>query len=440
MARTSPVIFLHIGAMKTGTSYLQQLLVDNKATLAEEGVLFPGASGWSDQVLAVREVIGMRVDSEIRARTHGAWDRLEDEMFAWDGRASLVSMEFLSFANPKKARHVLSSLKGAEVHVILTVRDSSRVIPAQWQEGCQNRSTTSWATYTESLLAGPDETNPDWRVFRRALGVPRMLEVWGDLLPAGRLHVVLVPADREDPTLLWRRYASVIGVDPDRCTAPTGQRNPSLGYASADLMRRVNAHLGDVGQYAYNKTMKAYLAKQVLANRTGEPKVSTNHDLAEFALNWNRSMSDAIAKSRAHVIGEPGDLDVTQTDTVAIEPPAEEDLLAAADDAVAGLDKLIATRTQRLAAALRSRGDSGRERGVGTTPVVEPGSWTSQQDPVGGAARDVAELALHAIELRTALRAADGKPTGDRSFDDSLPDESQASGVVGRVMRRMLPR
>jgi len=423
MASRAPVIYLHIGAMKTGTSYLQQLLGDNKAVLAEQGLLFPGPDGWSNQVRAVRDILNLRMDAEIRERAHGAWERLKDEMFAWDGRASVVSMEFLGFANATKAQRILTSLSGADVHVILTVRDSSQVIPAQWQEGCQNRGTTSWETYTRSVLAGPDNDSEDWRNFRRAMAVPRMLDSWGPLLPEDRLHVVLVPASREDPTLLWRRFASVIGVAPGSCTPPTGQRNASLGYASADLVRRVNVHLGDIGQFAYGKTVKAYLSKQVLAARTREPKVSTNRDLAEFALNWNRSMSDAIARSGAHVVGEPGDLDVTQIDTVDIEPPSEQALLAAAVDAVTGLEKLIATRTQRLMAAREARGHTGGVPSPEDAPVVDPDSWPAQEDPVDCAAQDVAQLALHAINLRTALRTAEGKPTGDRTFDESRSPE-----------------
>lgn len=442
MASSPPVLFLHIGAMKTGTSYLQRLLGDNKATLSDQGVLFPGPDGWSNQVLAVRDVLNLRMDAEIRERAQGAWERLKDEMSAWQGRASVVSMEFLSFANARKARRVLTSLKGADVHVILTVRDSSRVIPAQWQEGCQNRGTTSWESYTRSVLAGPDEENEDWRTFRRALAIPRMLDSWGPLLPKDRLHVVLVPASREDPTLLWRRFSSVIGVDPDSCTPPTGQRNASLGYASADLVRRVNVHLGEIGQFAYSKTMKAYLSKQVLAARSGEPKVSTSHDLAEFALNWNRSMSDAIAKSGAQVIGEPSDLDVAQIQTEGIEPPSEDALLAAAVDAVTGLQKLIGTRTQRLAAAREARADSAGEPSLDTVPVVDPDSWAAQEDSIDSAAQDVARLAVHAINLRSALRAADGKPVGDSSFEESLPPAGRAesTGVVGRVLRRARQR
>jgi hypothetical protein len=62
MAARTPVIYLHVGAMKTGTSYLQQLMFDNKDALLGQGVLFPGEHPRSAQVIAVRDVLGLRTD------------------------------------------------------------------------------------------------------------------------------------------------------------------------------------------------------------------------------------------------------------------------------------------------------------------------------------------------------------------------------------------
>ncbi len=36
-------VTLHIGAFKTGTSFIQTVLANNKDALAAEGVLWPGA-------------------------------------------------------------------------------------------------------------------------------------------------------------------------------------------------------------------------------------------------------------------------------------------------------------------------------------------------------------------------------------------------------------
>ena len=45
MRGRKPVVFLHIGAMKTGTTFLQQLMSANKEDLLKAGFLFPGDSG-----------------------------------------------------------------------------------------------------------------------------------------------------------------------------------------------------------------------------------------------------------------------------------------------------------------------------------------------------------------------------------------------------------
>jgi len=433
MAARTPVIYLHVGAMKTGTSYLQQLLLDNKETLLRHGVLFPGPRGWSDQVVAVRDALDLRLDNEIKERATGAWSRLRAEMLAYEG-TSVVSMEFLSFASAGKARAVVRSLRGAEVHVILTVRDASRVIPAQWQENTQNRDTTSWPDYVGAILAGDDNEGTSWRAFMRAMNIPRMLDAWSSAVPKERLHVVLVPASGSRPEELWERFASVIGVDPSVCSPPASQRNSSLGYASADLMRRVNVELADLGMHAYTKTMKSYLAKQVLSGREGEPKVTTDRALSEFALNWNRTMSDAIAKSGANVVGDPTDLDVASSTATVIEPPSDDQVLAAATDAVAGLNKVVRTRTKRLNSARQDAKvpvDPAPE-----PPTVDPGSWASAEDPVTAAVRDVAVLARHAIEVRALLRRADGKPEGDVTFDDSR-SAMESAGLVGKALRRV---
>lgn len=416
MVAPTPVIYLHVGAMKTGTSYLQQLLLDNKPALLEQGVLFPGEHPRVDQIMAVRDVLGLRVDEETREQANGAWARLCAEMMAFEGRASVVSMEFLSFAAPERARAVVRSLPGAEVHVILTVRDASRVIPAHWQETTQNGGTTSWPDYVEAILAGRDPANKSWRAFRRALNITRMLGAWGAAVPKERLHVVLVPAPGAPPEELWTRFSSVIGVDPSTCTPPAGSHNASLGYASADLMRRVNVGLSDLGKRAYNKTVKTYLAKQVLAGRPAESKATTDRALADFALNWNRRMADAIAASGAQVIGDPSDLDVKPSQISGLEPPHDEQVLDAARDAVLGLQTLIETRARQLEAA-------HREGALDIEPptdasLVDLDAWASADDPIAAAVYDVILLARNAVDLRTLLRSAEGQPEGD---DSSLP-------------------
>ncbi len=290
-----PPVFLHIGAMKTGTTFLQRILVQNKETLAAHGFLFPGDS-WKAQIRGAQDIVrAIPKDPVLRAEARGAWQPLADDMLRHRGAASVVSMEFLSHGSPEGARAAVESLAPAEVHVILTVRDATAIIPAQWQTAVRSGRTDSWPDFRKRIRrAGglrsrmgkfSDQTAAR---FRRFQDVPRMLQAWGQQVPPERLHVVTVPASSTDPRLLWERFAGVIGLDPDLCPTPE-RANESLGYASAELLRRVNVALGEVPLSEYNATVREHLAGQVLAPRSAqEARPRLDRRTFDFGIEWNR--------------------------------------------------------------------------------------------------------------------------------------------------------
>ena len=55
--------------------------------------------------------------------------------------------------------------------------------------------------------------NPALRAFMRAQDIQYILATWGLYLPPERIHLVTVPSGA-DRTLLWERFAGVVGVDP----------------------------------------------------------------------------------------------------------------------------------------------------------------------------------------------------------------------------------
>ena len=100
--------FLHVGLPKSGTTYLQAVLAENKARLEDRaGLLFPGKN-WLEQVRAVRDLRGLK-SRGASADDAGAWQSLVDEIAAWDGDA-VVSMEWLGGAPTEQVGHVVASL------------------------------------------------------------------------------------------------------------------------------------------------------------------------------------------------------------------------------------------------------------------------------------------------------------------------------------------
>jgi hypothetical protein len=408
VTRPSPVVFLHIGAMKTGTTYLQQLLLQNRESLAEQGLLFPGTT-WADQVLAAHDVVGHHRERGVRERAAGSWPTLVEQMLAHEGRGSVLSVEFLSFAGPRAVRRVMADLAEAEVHVVLTLRDTCVVLPGLWQTHCANGGTASWRGFAQSARLGSG-TGPftpllgqGARLFRRALDVPRMLDSWAGVVPPERLHVVTVPPPGSRHELLWERFASVLGVDPATAPVPPKGHNPSLGYASADLMRRLNTELGRLPRERYNPTLKHHLAEHVLAARAlAERPAELDAATHAFATRWNRRTRTAL-ESGVHLVGDLEDLptsEATQDLTSSIDPPDDAELLAAAEHAVAGMEELVRRRRRRLR---KRRGEAPAKEGRAESAADRRQRWDAETDPVRTAVRDLAEVSRVAIALQDRL-------------------------------------
>ncbi|HSE69794.1 MAG TPA: hypothetical protein VLA97_03475 [Nocardioidaceae bacterium] len=413
MPDARPVVVLHIGAMKTGTTFLQQLMVTNREHLADAGYLFPGET-WADQVRAANDALGKsRRDPRIKAAAAGAWPVMAAQMLAHRGPASVISVEFLSFAGTRRARRIVEGLAGADVRIVLTVRDATALVPAQWQTDVHNGAAVSWPDYLRGVVRTGRGTgrlgrlSPDRAVrsFSRAQDVPRMLRVWADLVPPGRMHVVTVPPAGSPPRLLWERFAEAAGVPADLCPELPGRDNSSLGYASSDLLRRTNARLGRLRPSEYDPTFKHYLALDVLARRRDEePRAALDRRARDFALGWNAHVRDAIARSGVRVTGDLADLPVAPGDSddppEEVRPPEAAAVLDAATVAVDALERLVARRTRRLTEA------GGRVDPVGTAPTTGVEQWRRAAEPLEAAATEVARLGLVAVDLQRRIRAA----------------------------------
>lgn len=410
MGLTAPVVYLHIGAMKTGTTFLQGLLFANREQLRANGYLLPG-SRWARQVRAVQDLLrDTQGDPRLEQRTAGEWEAIAQEILAHDG-PSVVSMEFLSFARTSQARRAVTSLAGADVHVVLTVRDAVATLPSQWQSTVHNGSTLTWSDYMAGVrkAAGPARLwarySPDraLRNFKRAHDVGAVLQTWGKVVPPRRLHVVTVPPPGSDRRLLWDRFASVLGVDPGVCTEPPAAANESLGYASTELLRRVNLELGPMPRTDYSSTVKEYLAWQVLSQRAAtEGRARVDRPTCEFALGWNERTREAVEASGARVVGSLDELPTDRSDVPdryvdeAQVVPTTEELLEAAVTAEEGLRHLVDRRLRRL----RRRGAVGEHE---LARAMGPAGWADAQDPVRAATVDLAALVRTAVDLKRRL-------------------------------------
>lgn len=324
-------VVLHVGLMKSGTSFLQQVLRHNQELLREQGVLFP--TPWKRQVAAVKDVTGDGT---------GAWSELVEEIRAWPGTA-VVSMEFLGPRGPAKARRVAESLAPATVEAVVTVRDLARTIPAMWQETLQNRGTWSWSDYLAGVEAEDRSSPGPGRAFWTRQDAPGITETWQHALGGDAVTVLTVPPPGAPTRLLWDRFAALVPV--------TGEvdldvrANPSLGLASLLVLRELNQRLDadddPLSPRQYERIVKQLLAKRGLAGLPDDPRLG--YDAPWVAARGERD----VERLRALAPRVAGDLAELRCAPVAGSDPSSVTTGQQLEAALAGLTHAVTALARR---------------------------------------------------------------------------------------------
>lgn len=335
-------VVLHVGLPKSGTTYLQAVLGQNKSALMQRGaLLYPGHT-WADQVNAVRDLRGFAVGPALVPKIDGAWGRLVAEMAEWSG-SSVMSMEWLGQADRPHINQLVADLDFAEIHVLFTVRDLARMVPAAWQEFMQNGFTWAWPDFLRQVSAEDTHDTEAGRLFWRQQDTQRLINRWSSVLPIERVHVVTVPPSGAPRDELWRRVAQVLDISWEGYDLDVSGANASLGLESAELMRQLNLRLEqralDLPVETYNRVFKHRLAKGVLVNRKREESTLA---LPVSYHPWvEQRASDLVAAIMASGVHVVGDLDDLRPRLDAAADPATE--ISVDGVLAAALDALIST-------------------------------------------------------------------------------------------------
>lgn len=303
----SPTVFLHIGAPKTGTTFLQEVLWHNRARLAGDGVLYPGDRP-GHQFYAAQDLRGIRFHGHENPAVPGSWEQLASRARSWRGRAVVISHEILAWSTEDDARRAVDSLRPARVRVVFTARDLVRQIPAVWQESVKNRRVVGFHRYLQSLQA-PQQPGPWGKVFWGAQDAIDVLRRWSAAVPPEDIHVVTVPPSGGSPGALWQRFAGLAGVDPTRYETDLGGSNVSLGRAEVELLRRVNRKIDrDTDWPTYERLFKSGLAETTLAGRTGGQKIVLPDEWRPWAVEQSQRLAEGLARAGYPVVGDLDEL------------------------------------------------------------------------------------------------------------------------------------
>jgi hypothetical protein len=341
----SRVVYLHVGAPKTGTTYLQDRLGANSESLAEHGVHFPrgplGRDPGHTHFRAALDLLGADWGGPA-GHAEGYWDALMRKVRRSRGTV-IISHEILSAAPADKVARAMADLDGSEVHVVFSVRDLARQLPAFWQESI--KQGRRW-TFKKFLDAARSNDNL-W--FWQSQSVPDVLSRWGAGLHPDHVHLVTVPQPGGSRDELWRRFCAVFGVDPAWAPTESDRVNPSMGVAETALIRRLNRRLGKKGMTEHHQQalVREMLVHQNLAGREGR-KATLPPDLYPWVSEIAESWIEWAEGSKIDVVGDIEDLrPVPPAEGARWQDPDRPDqrkVVAAALDALVAMTEEAANR------------------------------------------------------------------------------------------------
>lgn len=301
MSRT---VYLHIGAPKTGTTYLQDRLTLNAARLADHDVHFPTKSPLVSpglfQFRAALDLLGQDWGGA-PGHAEGSWDQLVKRIDKRSGTV-IVSHEILA---PARSHHVARAMNdladGADVHVVYTARDLARQLPAAWQESIKQGRTWRYQKFLKKSQRGRT-----W--FSRAFDLPSVLGTWGAHVPPENIHLVTVPLDRKGESL-WDRFCRATRIESSWAPEESTRANASLGVAETAVLRQLNKKLDRKvrREAAYDGLIRQMLAEEELVQGKS-PRILLPPDQHAWVVERGQQWVEWVEQAGIDVVGDVHDL------------------------------------------------------------------------------------------------------------------------------------
>jgi hypothetical protein len=404
--------YVHVGAPKTGSTFLQGLFWRNRAALLSEGLEVLG-DNQGQHYRAGKDVRGMPFDAnDPGVDWTGAWEDMAQRAATSASAAVVVSDEHLASLTSDQCRRVAASLAPRELHVVYVVRDLAGLLPSEWQEYVKHGSTLTFEDWSRRVLERPRSGEARW--FWSVHDPLSVVARWAEATDAHRVHVIAMPPRDAPRDELWRRFAGVVGVDPQVVRDLEAPGNTSLGLAAVEVLRRVNAALPpDLPRWHRTGVVRDVLANQVLNPLGGEGRPSLPDDLARLVEQRARRTWERLPSTGCDIVGS---LPPPRGAVAGDPPPDDAQVAEVAVAALAAMAARVGTmRDDRRAAERRLHEQHARH-----LAEVEQSFWDQHplalrsqrvKERVVGAEADHPLLARTMDGYRWARRAVRGEPS-----------------------------
>jgi hypothetical protein len=297
---------LHIGPHKTGTTTIQSAMHNSRARLKEQNVRYAGP--YQQAYLAARTAVGARGVAGRRTNNPRVLRKLVNEVARSPQDRVIVSSEGFTGGSAEAASKIITDFGASRpVHVVVTLRPLTKIVPSQWQQFVQNGLRKDYDSWLNDVFNDADDrtvTSQFWR--RHDHGA--LVDLWATAA-GGPENLTVVVVDESDREMLMRTFERLVGVTSGTLQAPTAAANRSLTVAEIELVRRVNLQIGGEpwAKEAYAKVMKDGVSDAMQINRKpgpGEIPITTPRWALERASAIGAESAKAIRSLGVTIIGD----------------------------------------------------------------------------------------------------------------------------------------
>lgn len=152
-----PKLVLHVGAHKTGTTFLQSTFFDNRAVLAEHGIHYPDMGpNKAHHVLGAPWLNMKELDKAVKKQggTEAIWDRFLSTYGTSDGTVFISSESFSRGGNNSVNIPELASRLSVfdDIQVLYTLRDQAELAQSAWLQVSKNSRVLSVNPYVTEIM------------------------------------------------------------------------------------------------------------------------------------------------------------------------------------------------------------------------------------------------------------------------------------------------
>jgi hypothetical protein len=328
--------FIHVGAPKTGTTYLQGILWRNRPELRKAGLHIVG-QGRGDHYRAGHDIRAVEYNpDDPRPDWAGSWNMLAALAVQSEAANTVISDEHLASLSPEQVQRAVDSLAHREVHVIYATRNLARLLPSEYQEYVKHRSQLTYEDWVTKVFGSRTKGPGHW--FWLVHDPVDVMRRWTSAVPPERFHLMTLPPAGSPKDELWVRFAKVVGVDPAAAIDLDVEGNDSLGMAETEVLRRVNVALPE----SFPRWHHSGIARDILASRILGPRAQSGRPvlpdpLANEVLAQTARNVDGLKASECDIVGDLAVLEISDDLTVGQPEPTEGEIIDAAVDGLVGL-------------------------------------------------------------------------------------------------------